>query len=437
MTDSTLGPGLWGPTVVGGRSLRGWRRGAVTVLAVSSVVLLALGLGGVLVLRTAEANLTRVPVGTLETIEPGRPINVVVAGSDARTGLSAEEIRRYKLGNFSGQRSDTVILVSVTPEHDGVSVIHFPRDLYVLDGGTPKKLTETFVGGPDALVDVINENFGIPIHHYVEVSVTGFISVVDALGEVEICLEEPLRDEKSGADFTAGCHDMNPEEALSFVRSRSGPRGDFERIERQQQFLKAMLNEMVAARTFVDLPRLLAVVEKVAANVSTDQDLGLNRMRGLANELRGLADGNVPMTFVPGYTQTVGDKSYVVPYRPGATALFEAIRNGEVIAPRGSRQEREEVRVGLWTAGQLTGAVVVESTLNWAGFRPVPAGVGPLEGGPTTKVFARSVTDEHAGWVAATLGVTVSPLPPDLELPDETEVVVVVGDDADPNASST
>ncbi|MDX1658047.1 MAG: LCP family protein [Nitriliruptorales bacterium] len=436
MTDSTLEPGLWGPTIVGGRRLRGWRRALTWVVAAASVAILVVGLGAALLVRTAEANLTRVPVGALETIEPGRPINVLVAGSDARSGLTAEEIRRYNLGDFSGQRSDTVILVSVTPDHDGVSVVHFPRDLYVVDQDTPRKLTETFAGGPDALVDVVQSNFNVPVHHYVEVSVTGFISVVDALGAVEICLEEPLRDRKSGADFTAGCHQMDPAEALSFVRSRAGPRGDFERIERQQQFLKAMLDELVAARTFVDLPRLFSVVEKVAANVSTDQDLGLNRMRSLANELRGLASGDIPMTFVPGYTQTINGKSYVIPYRPGATALFEAIRDGEVLAPRGTRQQREQVEVALWTAGLTTEAVIIESTLNWAGFRPVPDGVGPIDGGAETAVYARTVTDLEAGWVAATLGVDVSALPPDLELPDGVDVVVVAGRDAAPRADS-
>lgn len=405
-------------------------------VAVTSVLLLAAAVGGVLLVRTAEANLTRVPVGALETIEPGKPINLLVVGSDARTGLTAEEIRRYKLGNFSGQRSDTVILVSVAADHESVSVIHFPRDLYVIHNGVARKLTETFAGGPDALVDVVASNFGVPIHHYVEVSVTGFISVVDALGSVEICLDEALQDPKSGADLAAGCHDMDPAEALSYVRSRSGPRGDYQRIERQQTFMKVMLDELVEARTFVDLPRLFNVVEKVAANVSTDEELGLNRMRGLAAELRDLAGGRIPMTFVPGYTQTISGKSYVIPYRPGATALFDDIREGRALAPRGTAEEQAEVQVALWSANRGVGVTVVESTLNWAGFRPSGAGTGPIEGGAVTRVHARPGHENEAGWVAATLGVTVTPLPSDVELPEGADVVVVVGDDADPNATT-
>ena len=424
--------GDWGPVLSGGRRMP-WLRRLLAVVATGGIAALVAATSlGFLVYQKAEAGITKVSLGTLESSRPGEALNVLVVGSDAREGLSEAERRQLSLGTFDGQRSDTVILVSVTPDRSGVNVLSFPRDLIVYDDdGRRFKLTETFFQGPDGLVDVIRDNFGVPVNHYVEVSITGFIGVVEALGSVEVCLDEPLRDPKSGADFTAGCHRMSPEEALSYVRSRRGARGDFDRIERQQTFLKAMLSELISARLLTDVPRLLRVVDDVARTVTTDEDLGVGRMRTLAEDLRGLADGSIPMTFVPGFTRRLEDgKDYVIPYAPGAVALFDAIRNGEVFAPRGTAEQRADTTVALWSGGRNEATVVVEGTLNWGGFRPVPAGVGPVDAGATTIVYGAPGAGQQAGWVAAILGVDVTPLPADVALPEGTEVAVSVGDDA-------
>lgn len=424
-------PGGWGPVAVGGRRLPWLRPLLATVATVMIATLVAVGSLGFLLYRKAEAGLTRVPVHALSSQEPGTALNVVVAGSDAREGLSAAERRQLSLGSFDGQRSDTVLLVSITPDRSSVSVLSFPRDLIVYDRGKRYKLTETFFGGPDALIDVMEENFDLTVNHYIEVSITGFLGVVDALGSVEICLDEPLRDHRSGADFDAGCQRMGPEEALAYVRSRKGTRGDFERMERQQTFLKAMLSELVSARLLTDVPRLLNVVEDVSRTVATDQGLSVGKMRTLAEELRGLADGSVPMTFVPGFTRKLEDgKDYVIPYKPGAEALFQHIRDGEPIPPRGSAEQRAETAVALWSAGEVGAAGIVEGTLIWAGFQAAGAGQGPLALQAGTRVYALPGREQQAAWVAATLGVEAVPLPASLTAPEGASVVVAVGTDA-------
>lgn len=432
MTGRPDDPEEWGPVLSGGRRLRWLQRLVVVGSTVAIAALVAASSLGFLVYRKAEAGITRVPLDTLESHEPGGALNVLVVGSDARDGLSESERRQLSLGSFDGQRSDTIILVSVTPDREGVNVLSFPRDLIVYDdAGRRHKLTETFFQGPDGLVDVVRDNFLLPVNHYVEVSITGFIGVVDALGSVEVCLDEPLRDVKSGADFEAGCQRMTPEQALAYVRSRKGARGDFQRIERQQTFLKAMLGELIDGSLMTDVPRLLRVVDEVAQTIATDEDLGVNKMRTLAEELRGLADGSIPMTFVPGFTRRLEDgKDYVVPYAPGANALFDAIRNGEVFAPRGSPEERGETAVALWTGGRSEATSIVEGTLNWGGFQAFPAGTGPVDAGMRSAVYAAPGSEEQAGWVAATLGVEVLPLPATAELPEGVDVVVAVGDDA-------
>lgn len=424
-------PGSWGPTVAGGTRFGRTRRILAMAAIAGLLAIAAVGVTGLALLRTADANITRVPVSSLQGRDAGQAINVLVVGSDSRDGLTRQEEIELKLGSFDGQRSDTVILASVTPDHQGVSLVSFPRDLLVYDeAGDPHKLTETFFEGPEHVVDILGDNFGVPVHHYAEVSVRGFMNVVETLGSVEICLEERLYDRKSGARFDPGCHRMDPKQALSYVRSRQGVRGDFERIERQQIFLKAMLKELVASRTLVDLPKLFAVVEDVADNVTTDEGMGLATMRALAEELRGLADSGIPMTIVPGYTTDVGRKNYVVAYGPGARALFRSIRNGEVLAARGSKEQRAGTRVAVWTGGRGAEADIVVNTLAYSGFDARGYGQGDVDAGAVTTVYVIPGFEEQAGWVGALMGAPVQTLPAGTSAPDDAQVIVAVGDDA-------
>jgi LCP family protein required for cell wall assembly len=424
--DEHFDPGAWGPRHTGGRTNRAWWRAGYVLASLSVAGVVASSAVGALLVRKAESGLTRVPVSALDApLDDGGPLSVLVVGSDAREGLTEAQRRELTLGNFDGQRSDTTILVTIHPETETVSVVSFPRDLRVFDqDGRRRKLTETYVRGPDGLVDVVRSNFGLPVNHFVEVSITGFIGTVEVLGSVRICLDEPLVDRKSGADLRAGCQDLTPEQALAYVRSRQGPRGDFERIERQQQFMRAMLAQMVDARVLLDVPRLARVVEEVADNVVTDDGLTLGRMRRLAEELRGVASGSVPMVTVPAYTRRLDDgKDYVLPYWPGADALFAAIRAGEPLPDRGDAEARAETRVALWTGGRPAASAIVEGTINFAGYRASPAGTGPVDAGATTVVYVVPGAEEQAAWIAGLLGTRALPLPQGIEPPEGADVV--------------
>lgn len=438
MTAQTPGPqqvGAWGPTVVGGRRLRALRRTVVVLASVVALGAVALMSTGLLLYRTAERGITRVDVPAVQgEREPASAQHFLLVGSDSREDIDRGERTELHLGHaFGGQRADSIVLVAVRPERAGVNVVSLPRDLLVDDRGAPQKLNETFNEGPNHLVEVLESNFGVPVNNYVEVGVQGFMEVVETIGTVEICLDEELRDAKSGASFDAGCQEMSPRESLSYVRSRQGTRGDFDRIERQQTFMRGMIDEMTDARLLSDVPRLFRVVEEVAANVATDEGLGVGEMRTLAEELRGLVDGEVPMTFVPAYPRRIDGQEFVVAYRPGTEALFSTIRSGEQLESRGSEEERAELAVAVWSGGRAEATEILVDTMLFAGYRDVSgAGSGPeeLDAGETTTVYEIDGREEEAGFVAAALGAPIEPLPEDIEIGDAVDVVVAAGDDA-------
>jgi LCP family protein required for cell wall assembly len=134
-------------------------------------------------------------------------------------------------------------------------MLSIPRDLVVPIAGTgaENRINAAFTQGPGQLVKTIEENFGVPIHHYVLIDFDGFRAIVDALGGIDVRFPYPSRDSKSGLDVReAGCRHLNGGRALALARSRyfsyqvdgvwhSDPWADLGRIRRQQAFLQALV----------------------------------------------------------------------------------------------------------------------------------------------------------------------------------------------------
>jgi LCP family protein required for cell wall assembly len=193
-----------------------------------------------------------VKVPGLHESSSGRPFNLLVVGSDSREGLEDADGSSY--GNVGGQRNDTTLVVRVEPAGKRISMLSIPRDLVVpIAGAGENRINAAFTGGPGQLVSTIEQNFGIPIHHYVLIDFDGFRAIVDALGGIDVRFPYPSRDVKSGLDVReAGCRHLNGDRALALARSRyfayqvdgvwrSDPWADLGRIRRQQAFLQALV----------------------------------------------------------------------------------------------------------------------------------------------------------------------------------------------------
>jgi polyisoprenyl-teichoic acid--peptidoglycan teichoic acid transferase len=176
-----------------------------------------------------------------------------------RTNLLIMGLDRVPPGTSLG-RTDTIILMSVNPLQPEVTMLSIPRDLWLdIPGyGQNRINTAHFFAegeqpgsGPQALQRVIQANFGVNAPYFVRIRFEGFQSVVDAMGGVDIDLEEPM----SGYD--AGKHRLNGEQALAFARDRAGT-DDFFRMQRGQLMLKAMIRQMANPVSWPRLP-LVAV----------------------------------------------------------------------------------------------------------------------------------------------------------------------------------
>jgi LCP family protein required for cell wall assembly len=372
-------------------------------------------------------------VAGAELVSADGPLNVLVVGSDSREGLSDEERQRLSTGDFDGDHTDTILLFQVTD--DGVSVVSFPRDLKVtVDDETMKINAVAPRFGADRLVAVVEASLGLDVDHYVAVAIPSFLDIVDAAGGVEICLEEELRDSKSGADFAPGCHDMDGADALAYVRSRSGPRGDFARAERQQTFLRALAERVTSLGVLARPDRLRSVVTEVAGGLEVDDELTVPRMLSLARSLRGALDDGIDATTLPAWPSDEDGIAYVIAYPPGVDALAEALGSGAALPAAPEAAERGDVPVGLWRLGDADVATV-ESVLFFAGLEPQALGAAPegLAGDGTTVLHAPG-REAEARWLASLVGADVEPFPAGVEPPDGIELVVAVGDVAPPGS---
>ena len=434
------GAGPWGPVADGRRRVSGMRRALWVGGLVTLAVVVVLATTGLLLYRQADESLTRVPVDELTIPTPDDAAadtestdarSFLIVGSDDRS--DSEDAEGVARGDVEGQRSDAILYVALDEDRDHVSVLSLPRDLLVERDGRKQRLGDTFTGGAGELVATVQEEYGLPVHHYAKVTFGGFIAAVDTLGGVELCLEDDLVDPDAGADLDAGCHHRSPADALAFVRSRQGERADLERIERQQQFLRATLEELTERRVLADVPRLFELVEDVAGNVTTDDRLSLREMLYLADELRDVVDDDIPMASVPAYPDRVGGRDVLLPYAPGARAVFETLRTGGTLPDRGTPEEREETAVAIWSQHREEGMEIIASTLLFGGFVDrTAAGPGPseIDVGATTTIYADAEDDGAAERLAALLGAPVRELPPDVDLPQGADVAVAVGRDA-------
>jgi LCP family protein required for cell wall assembly len=176
-----------------------------------------------------------------------------MVGSDPRAGLTKEERKELGTGNASGQRTDTIILL-----HTGSGpnlLMSIPRDslVEVPGHGTTKINAAYAYGGPKLLVRTIETATGIRIDDYVEIGLGGLVGVVDAVGGIEICPTEDMKDPLANLDIKKGCQEADGKTALGFARSRhTSGLGDIDRAKHQREVIAAVGDKVLSPWTVLN-----------------------------------------------------------------------------------------------------------------------------------------------------------------------------------------
>ncbi len=213
--------------------------------------------------------------------KPEGQFNVLVMGSDYRPS--------------SGYRTDVMMLVSINPKQGNVSVVSFPRDLWVTIPGVGEERLNTALpkGGISLMADTLELNFGVRPDRYIMTNFQGFKNIVNTLGGIEVQASERLSDscdlpQAYGGFCTVGPGpvNMNGETALWYVRSRYTS-NDFSRTHRAQEVLAALFKKLISLEAVTRIPELF---DNFSGNVETD--LTLNDVIPLAPLAPALVDSD-------------------------------------------------------------------------------------------------------------------------------------------------
>ena len=229
-----------------------------------------------------------------------------------------------------GERSDTIMMLRVDPTINDVAVLSFPRDLWVNIAGTTRqsRINSAFDSkDPSRLIRTINDNFGVPVDHYVNVNLCAFKEIVDSVGGVKIPFAHRTKDDRVGfREVGPGCVELRGGQALAYVRSRTGyryfdetkqkwvgdPTGDIGRITRQQDFLRRSMQRALDRGT-TNPATANALLNVALDRVVTDDQLTPRDLLTLAQAMRNLNTRGVNSYTIEWSARRIGSESVLIP----------------------------------------------------------------------------------------------------------------------------
>ncbi|MBM4793489.1 LCP family protein [Streptomyces sioyaensis] len=318
----------------------------ITLCTLVSVVLLG-GAGLGYVYFKLNGNLKGVDINS--ALGHDRPKNVdngsmdiLVMGSDSRAGKNGEYGK-----DEGGARSDTAMIVHVYKGRKKASVVSIPRDTLIarpdctsngkdVPGQQRAMFNTAFeVGGPACAVKTVESISGTRMDHFIEVDFTGFKKLIDALGGVDVTTKKPINDNSSHLHLPAGRHTLNGEQSLALVRTRHGVPGgdgsDLGRIQLQQTFLKALMNQVKNVGVLTNPTKLYDIADTATKAITTDTDLNsVSELTGLAKSLGNIGSDNINMVTLP-VTYDKANPDRVVPLEKQSQQVWDALRQDKEI----------------------------------------------------------------------------------------------------------
>lgn len=284
---------------------------------------------------------------------PRGALNIALIGSDSRKGTGDA----YGKG-YTGQQSDTLMVLHLSADHKQATVVSLPRDSWVdvpsCDIGNGKtsrptkgKINSAFAvgssnggvaGGAACAIKTVEHNTGLHIDHFMEIDFSGFKDMVNALGGVRMCLPEAIKDKKAKLSLPAGCQKLNGEKALGFARARYalGDGSDIGRIGRQQELLNAIFATVQAKK--LDPRAMYRMAGAATKSLTVDNKLGgLSGLLALGKDFQAMPKDKLTFVTVPNYPRELdvpSDKANVV-WKPAAEELFAALRDDKPVDKKG------------------------------------------------------------------------------------------------------
>src|SRR4051794_15907860 len=309
-----------GGYATGGRSGRGrlLRRALVSATVLALVLVAVIGGGIWFVTARYAGDIDRIDGVFSGLDESNRPAPATSADTPSEAPVTfllvGSDIRGHPApGEDPGSRSDAVMLARLSADRQHAQLVSIPRDSWVpIPGHGVNKINASYAfGGPSLLIQTVEQLTDVRIDHFVAVDFDGIAQVTDALGGVDVEVAETTT---NGPDtFTAGVNHITGKQARWYLGQRHRlAGGDFDRVKRQQQYLKAVFAKLVSADTFKDVGKLDDALRSLGGAVSIDDTLSSTDLAKLAYSMRALPPENLSFFTAPVLgTGREGDASVV------------------------------------------------------------------------------------------------------------------------------
>ncbi len=237
-------------------------------------------------------------------------------------------------------RSDTMMVVHIPADRKSAYIVSVPRDSYVpihdAEGVAQgrNKINAAFAQyGPFGTLRTIENLSDLRLDHMAIIDFQGFRDLSTAVGGVDVFVPEGFYDSKQKVEWEQGTNHLEGVKALQYVRTRHGlANGDFDRVDRQQNFLRALMSKVLEDGTIGNPVKLTNTLEAITSHLTVDESWSSREIRGLAFSLRGLNAGKVRFMTLPldRYETVEGAGSVNIIAQQRARQLWKAVEDDSV-----------------------------------------------------------------------------------------------------------
>jgi LCP family protein required for cell wall assembly len=318
------------------------------------VLVLVLGVGAAAAIWKLQGNIDTAPLSdsVVEAKTPEGAMNILFIGSDSRD-LGTDE---YGKGTGS-QRSDALMLVHFAAGNKRIDAVQIPRDT-LLDlpsckdtgsgafaGGSNLMINSALDGGPACSVKAVETLSDVRIDHFVQLDFDGFASMVNALGGVNVCLDQALVDKDAKLDLPAGEQTIKGKDALALARTRHavGDGSDIGRLGHQQVVMSSIINQARSTSVLTRPDKLFKFVNALTSSITVDDGISsIPDLTGLAKRARAVPDSGITFVTMPNGAAP-SDPNRVVK-TDDADTIFGAVKKDQEMPVEG--EETTDVGTG-------------------------------------------------------------------------------------------
>ncbi len=271
----------------------------------------------------------------------------------------------YDIDHHNISRTDTIMIVSFDTSTGDFNILSVPRDTRVeIPGRGKNRVNAAYAfGGIDLTIETLENFLQVPIDYYVNLDFQGFIDIVDAMGGVELEVEQRMwyTDEAGGLriDISPGEQVLDGEKALDYVRYRHTPRGDIDRVQRQQKFISAAIRQLMHPSRLTDMPEIISTsLDSVYTDIDYSDALPFLRV------VAALDFEEIETAKLPGFPEDINGASYWIAAEEEKDEIVDELLRGE------KQRRYNDVELNIYNGnGEAGAAGSAASRLSRYGFK--------------------------------------------------------------------